>query len=159
MLSDHKSPRSPSWRTRALNTYRVIYKLRSSPLTGGSATVTGPLARPVGTPICSGDEATEHLVVIDHNLAFDQSLETTTFMDSHAFASVIPALRANDRWQAACRQGCRDARATFDLALSEIPDTWWYHDAEQTVPATFNSETARQQLRECETDGFWPWER
>ena len=112
-----------------------------------------------GNPNLFWDEATENLVVIDHNLAFDQSLEATTFMDSHAFASVIPALRANDRWQAACRQACRDARATFDLALSETPDTWWYHDAEQTVPATFNSETARQQLRECETDGFWPWER
>lgn len=112
-----------------------------------------------GNPNLFWDEATEQLVVIDHNLAFDQGLDPASFMDAHAFGSIIPSLSADDAWQATCRQACRRALPVFDEALAEIPDTWWYQDAEQTVPATFDTAAARQQLEECQTDRFWPWER
>lgn len=112
-----------------------------------------------GNPNLLWDEAKQQLVVIDHNSAFDHGLDPATFMHYHAFASVIPSLRTDGAWRAAWQQACRDARATFDLALSEIPNAWWYVDAEQTVPASFDTVTNQNQLRECEADRFWPWER
>lgn len=112
-----------------------------------------------GNPNLFWNEAAEQLVVIDHNLAFDRNLDGHSFMTYHAFASIIPALRANDTWRDACSQSCCTALATFDDVVGEIPDTWWYQDVEQTVRATFDTDAARRQLEECQTDGFWPWQR
>ncbi|WP_440997934.1 HipA family kinase [Arhodomonas sp. SL1] len=112
-----------------------------------------------GNPNLFWDEAQQSLVVIDHNDAFDRDVDPASFVAHHVFRSVVPALRDDAGLRDACLRKCRDALSLWDTVVAEIPQSWWYQDPEQTVPATFDVEAAQALLQECLADRFWPWER
>lgn len=108
-----------------------------------------------GNPNLFWDPATSHLLVLDHNQAFDADFDPTDFRKLHAFSARIPELfddmvRRNDfaerleltlrRWQ--------------DI-VDAIPPAWYFADPEMTVPTDFHFVAAWNTLHRCVNQDFW----
>lgn len=108
-----------------------------------------------GNPNLFWNPAGSELVVIDHNLAFDETFDVERFLEDHAF---------RDRWRNLA--GDLVARAEyldrFQQALkawpeirAAIPEEWMFADPEKTVPVDFDLDAAFEFLARCEHDDFW----
>lgn len=99
------------------------------------------------------DEA--HLVVIDHNLAFEEQFSPDDFCHTHVFADAfrLVCTDAVERleWQARLVK----ALETWDLICGTIPTSWGFIDPEQTLPAPVDLAGMRKTLARCNTDTFW----
>jgi hypothetical protein len=99
------------------------------------------------------DEA--HLVVIDHNLAFEDQFSADDFCHTHVFADAfrLVCTDAFERleWQAKLVK----ALETWDSICGTIPYGWGFIDPEQTLPAHVNLASMHKTLARCNSDTFW----
>lgn len=96
-----------------------------------------------------------HLVVIDHNLAFDPDFLAEDFHRTHVFADTFSDLcsdaLARDEW----RGKLVEALKAWDSICGTIPVSWGFLDTELTLPAPVNLADMRKTLARCESETFW----
>lgn len=106
-----------------------------------------------GNPNLLWDVASDQLVMIDHNRAFDTDFRVDHFLSSHVFA---------DHWNEVF--GDHDLRATYRLRMERalqclatvrdsIPESWWW--AGEGVPANVSWDAIAACLERCHHDDFW----
>lgn len=95
------------------------------------------------------------LVVIDHNTAFDPAFNARSFSETHVFAAEIPSIFQDLVEQMRYSDRLRRALATWSEACQNVPDEWWFADAERTVPANFDPEAELALLKRCTEQTFW----
>jgi len=95
------------------------------------------------------------LVVIDHNLAFDQEFDAAQFADTHVFSGQIPFV-FQDLVEPQVYMGrLQRALAVWPDACNNAPEAWWFVDDEKTVRTEFDSANALAMLNRCTTQEFW----
>lgn len=95
------------------------------------------------------------LVVIDHNLAFDQEFDATQFAETHVFSEQIPFVFQDLVEPQGYSARLQEALAVWPDACNNVPDAWWFVDEEQTVRTDFDPAAALAMLNRCTTQEFW----
>ncbi len=108
-----------------------------------------------GNPNLFWDMEEEHLVVIDHNQAFDPSCSARNFVDLHAFWGQAQWIFNDWIVQQEYVERFRQAMVDWDVICDSVPSEWHFVDAEQTVPTNFDFQATRQWLLRYQTDAFW----
>ncbi len=108
-----------------------------------------------GNPNLLWDASAKHLVVIDHNLAFDVEFPVDDFCTSHVFQGQIPALRTDHELQQYYAGVFAKIMANWQAICATVPDEWWYIDREQTLPVALSSHTMQQCLMRYHDRAFW----
>ncbi|WP_309546573.1 HipA family kinase [Xanthomonas phaseoli] len=108
-----------------------------------------------GNPNLLWDAGNSQLVVIDHNLAFDQDFDAGAFLATHIFQAEFPALRADLVLMAQYAARMKVTLELWDHAWRSVPDEWLFHDDEQTVSTDFNPTASAALLARCHTEDLW----
>ncbi len=95
------------------------------------------------------------LVVIDHNLAFDQDFDAAQFAVTHVFSEQIPFVFQDLVEPQSYAARLRQALAVWPDACNNAPEAWWFVDEEQTVPTDFDPAAILAMLNRCTTQEFW----
>lgn len=102
------------------------------------------------------DEAAEKLVLIDHNLAFEQAFSHREFLATHAFAAQFGELLGDFIERERVRVEFAGALERLPAAWANIPKEWMFTDAEQTIPAPWSRDEFMNILKRChDADTFW----
>jgi hypothetical protein len=110
-----------------------------------------------GNPNLFWEPSNSELVVIDHNQAFDFDAAGDGFYDYHVFNCQSRVLFSDFFRRAEYSNKFNSALESWSQILAEIPDTWWYVDAEMTVPVDFDADAVYELLKNFERDDFWSW--
>jgi len=110
-----------------------------------------------GNPNLFWEPSNSELVVIDHNQAFDFDAAGDGFFGYHVFRDQSRALFSDFVRRTEYYDKFHSALESWSQILTEIPDTWWYVDAEMTVPVDFAPDAAYELLKSFEHDDFWSW--
>lgn len=109
-----------------------------------------------GNPNLLWQAQTQQLVVIDHNLAFDEQFEVGKFLQSHVFHAEVQGL-----WGDMLRRETYTerfskvlARTWSELAL-DMPPEWLFLDMEMTNPVPFRLDEFKAVLARCMHADFW----
>ncbi len=101
-----------------------------------------------GNPNLFWEPSKEELVVIDHNLAFDYSINREKFIDNHIFRNQLQQLLSGDFYRRCeYNEKLTTALQAWPQILKEIPKSWWYFDVDRAYAL----------LKEFEHDDFWIW--
>ena len=102
------------------------------------------------------DTSNKHLVVIDHNMAFDADFSRSQFFQHHIFASQWAAIADDLVTQEAFSQRLSKASAAvLAKACDNIPPEWHWENLECDVPARVNIDAILSLLSRCETPELW----
>jgi hypothetical protein len=96
-----------------------------------------------------------HLVVIDHNLAFDPAFSAEAFCSLHAFAENIPAMFSDFLLRDAYVARFKAALEGWDEYCATLPASWSFIDPEQTIPVNFPFAAVKALLGRAFTNTFW----
>ncbi|MCU7796491.1 MAG: hypothetical protein KZQ75_05120 [Candidatus Thiodiazotropha sp. (ex Myrtea spinifera)] len=110
-----------------------------------------------GNPNLFWEPGAKELVVIDHNQAFDLTVEKSDFIQGHVFAAQTSQLSGDFFRRDEYHERLTQALNEWVPILSEIPASWWFVDEEQTVPVDFDKQEIYQLLKGFEADEFWNW--
>ncbi len=106
----------------------------------------------------AGDEE-PHLIVIDHNLAFDEAFDPALFLETHVFRDEFRRLASDYIDREAVRQRFLAVLPVLQAACATIPDEWRFVDPERTISATWTDDEFQQLLSRCSDEqGFWKLE-
>lgn len=97
----------------------------------------------------------DQLIVLDHNLAFDNTFSSEDFLALHAFRSQRKILFGDWVLQQQLCDNCLHAMKSWDQICGEIPPDWTFVDPERTIPVDFDFDALRARLLDCENDAFW----
>lgn len=96
------------------------------------------------------------LVVIDHNLAFDDTFSVINFCELHVFANDLPELFSDFLLRDAYRARLNHALATtWQSACDNLPPAWAYIDTEQTMPTDYPFSHVKAILDAALSNTFW----
>lgn len=110
--------------------------------------------RNMGNPNLLWDPMNNGLVVFDHNLAFDASLDPRNFKSDHIFGEQWEGLDIVAR-DAIQRRMCLAMDAVFEHACDNIPPEWHWNNPECDVPANFDLAAINATLDRCRSADFW----
>ncbi len=99
----------------------------------------------------------QELVVIDHNQAFDVTVKCDDFLNYHVFSGKARGLSGDFFRREEYNAKFKLALDAWPGILSQVPEAWWYMDAEKTVPVDFSANIIYELLKEYERDDFWNW--
>jgi hypothetical protein len=102
------------------------------------------------------DTSNKHLVVIDHNMAFDANFTTTSFFSHHIFSDQWSAITSDLVMQTELSQRLSEAfTASFTLACDNAPPEWNWENTELDIPARVDLSAIRDFLLRCDTPELW----
>lgn len=112
-----------------------------------------------GNPNLFWNPIDSELVVIDHNLAFENGLNKQEFAQSHVFKNEVTRSLSGDFF----RKGEFEGRMTaalgiWDAILLSIPEEWLYIDTEMTIPTDYDFDGVKNLLNEHKQEAFWNWQ-
>jgi hypothetical protein len=91
--------------------------------------------------------AAEHqLLVIDHNLAFDEAFDEAAFFATHVFREERNALFGDLVCQVEFSAWLEAALCCFDSAVSSLPEAWRWVDVARTLPVQVDLEAIKSRL-------------
>ncbi|MGY6588482.1 MAG: HipA family kinase [Wenzhouxiangella sp.] len=108
-----------------------------------------------GNPNLFWDPASEELIVIDHNQAFVSDFDRESFLDLHVFADQVGPVFRDIATRADYNHRFSAALENWERIQSSIPESWFFSDPEQTVPAGFDLEAVYRWLLEFRQPDFW----
>lgn len=108
-----------------------------------------------GNPNLMWDATGKHLVVIDHNVAFDPDFAAAEYNQAHVFRDQIPFVFQDLAEQRHYAQRLREALAAWPEACNNAPAEWWFVDEERTVPTDFDPIAILTLLDRCTTEELW----
>lgn len=102
------------------------------------------------------DSGAEQLVVIDHNMAFDDAFSAPEFFTHHIFARQWSAIAGDLVTQDTFAQRlCAARHAALQRACDNIPDQWHWENIEFDLPARVDLDAIRVFLSRCESPELW----
>lgn len=108
-----------------------------------------------GNPNLFWSLESDQLVVLDHNLAFDDTFSSADFLALHAFRAQSRTLFEDWVFQQELCRSCLRAMESWEQICEEIPAEWTFVDQERTIPVNFEFNALRARLLDCENDAFW----
>ncbi len=108
-----------------------------------------------GNPNLLWHAGRDELVVIDHNQAFDTDFDPASFVQTHVFRSDLLALCMDLASMAEYATRMQATLSLWDDALARVPDEWYFHDDERTVPVDFDPIASHTGLARCYTEELW----
>lgn len=107
-----------------------------------------------GNPNLLWDPAQQELVVIDHNLAFDATLNPELFLEHHIFRGgwQHADLVTRDMLQA---RFCAASDTVLKQACDNIPPEWHWNNPECDIPASIDLHAIKTTLARCQSSDFW----
>ncbi|OLP60321.1 hypothetical protein BJF93_15295 [Xaviernesmea oryzae] len=108
-----------------------------------------------GNPNLLWSESARRLVVIDHNLAFDEEVTLHSQLESHIFSSSLAEICEQSALQG--HYNARFEKALTDLPqiLGDIPERWHYVDDARTVEINLSLDLVEDTLRRHRVPAFW----
>jgi len=106
-----------------------------------------------GNPNLLWDQRNSSLVVIDHNLAFDEEFNEAEFLKLHIFSGQIEAVFFDLVKRAEYEERMGRALATFERACDTVPEGWYWIDDD--IPVRFDRSMIRIMLERFTNDDFW----
>jgi hypothetical protein len=109
-------------------------------------------------PINALDAETEDstgLVVIDHNLAFDESFNAAKFCEVHVFADDIRPVFSDFLLRETYKTRFAQAMAVWQDACDNLPSAWGFIDVEETLPTEYPFAHVKAILDLAQTEDFW----
>ncbi|RQU99442.1 hypothetical protein DF039_37970 [Burkholderia cenocepacia] len=95
----------------------------------------------------------QELIVIDYNLAFDDTFDAKQFLSGHVFAADWNAVYQDFIARPAYELRMREALRRFDEACDKMPDDWL--EAAPGVPALLTPDEVQLVLERVDFDDFW----
>jgi len=100
-------------------------------------------------------EGPGEVIVIDHNLAFDDGFRRDELLQQHVFSYDIGQACADFLWREQWTAKMRSTLEDWDAMLASIPGEWYYVDPEKTIPINFSLDAWRDSLNEPNNSRFW----
>lgn len=111
-----------------------------------------------GNPNLFWQPEKKELVVIDHNQAFDLTVNKRFLMEGHIFREQMKGFSADDFFRRNDYNSIMSAALeAWEDIVTKIPESWYYADNEMTVPVDFDLDATHQLLKRYLDDGFWDW--
>lgn len=110
-----------------------------------------------GNPNLLWSSLNERLVVIDHNLAFEEDFDRTSFAANHIFSGCINEVFNDLIEQINYAKRLNETLVTLETILDAVPEDWWW--AGEGVPALLSREKIRKVLGSVNSKGFWSIEK
>lgn len=108
-----------------------------------------------GNPNLFWDVGLDRLVVLDHNLAFDENFSLSALLDLHIFRYDLQHILADDGLKAHYVQTFQTALQQWEVIVERIPDEWLYSDRMATMDAGIDFDARRAWLdRLCRLEGW-----
>lgn len=102
------------------------------------------------------DTSKKHLVVIDHNMAFDASFSLSSFFNHHIFGDQWAFVASDLVLQAEYSHRLSEAlTASFTSACDNVPPEWNWENIELDIPARVDISAIRAFLSRCDTPELW----
>lgn len=95
------------------------------------------------------------LIVIDHNVALDETVQAENFLTDHVFRDDADAVFGDMVIRAEYTQRLLSAMSHWDTILADIPEEWRYLDADFLDPVAFDWDGAYALLMAFESEAFW----
>ena len=108
-----------------------------------------------GNPNLFLEVGTRDLVVLDHNLAFDQTLNKEIFLQFHIFRSDSNEVFGDFLHRDEYSRRFEDALIGWPWFVDSIPRNWLAIDEEETIPTDFDFDSTLQVLESYKEDAFW----
>lgn len=86
-----------------------------------------------GNPNLLWDAVNETVHVIDHNLAFDNSVTLGELLKTHVFASSVSNLNQVNQIKSSIRQDFNEALSCWEDIIKNIPDEWFFSYNDPTI--------------------------
>lgn len=93
--------------------------------------------------------------VIDHNLAFDQSVTLSSLERSHIFGDALSEVVDTAELRRAFADRLQDCLAIWEQIWLDLPERWSFVDDLLTIETGFAKVEAERLLRRCGTDEMW----
>jgi len=108
-----------------------------------------------GNPNLLWAAQTNSLTVIDHNNAFDPTVDIESLRKNHVFREEIlnPDIVRNNRDQLTSR--FRQILADWDEIIALIPEEWFFSCQDPTIEVHFDLQGAKEVLRRFHEEEFW----
>ena len=101
------------------------------------------------------DVGLDRLVVLDHNLAFDENFSLSALLDLHIFRYDLRSILADDGLKTHYVQTFQTALQHWEAIVERIPDEWLYSDRMATMDAGIDFDARRAWLdRLCRLEGW-----
>ncbi len=108
-----------------------------------------------GNPNILWSESDGRPFIIDHNLAFDESVTLSSQLESHIFAASLAEVCDTHALQTRLHAKFDSALAELGRITDDIPPRWYYQDDAETVEINFSNVSARALLARHQTREFW----
>ena len=108
-----------------------------------------------GNPNLLWDPSAETPVVIDHNLAFDDTVRGEDLRNHHVFSFGGPAALSDYIWCEQVKGRMWAALADWEEICAGIPEGWNFVDDERTIPVDFSLTEQLAKLRRPLEADFW----
>lgn len=95
----------------------------------------------------------ENLVIIDHNLAFDEDFTLSSFLETHLFADCFADIANDLVARAEMEVWLQKALASLDEICHNLPIEWEWSNPECDLPVNYDFEFMRQALERCMVKG------
>ncbi len=108
-----------------------------------------------GNPNLLWSETNQALVVIDHNLAFDDEVTLHSLIETHVFSTSLSEICGHSGLKA--HYGAKFEEALTDLPdiLDDIPERWHYVDDDRTVEINLSLDRVETILKRHSVPAFW----
>ena len=108
-----------------------------------------------GNPNILWSESSGQPFIIDHNLAFDESVTLNSQLESHIFAASAAEICDSTALQVHYQAKFESALAELDSIIGDIPQRWHYVDDAETVEINFSVESVITLLTRYRVRAFW----
>jgi hypothetical protein len=99
------------------------------------------------------DDSQGSLIVIDHNLAFDQQFSSDNFISLHLFRHHWHTITSDPKIQQQFKYWLLQALPAFEQAQSSMPLSWL--ESEELLPNAIDLDYFKALLTRCDNDEFW----
>jgi hypothetical protein len=111
--------------------------------------------RMISNPNLLWDAVINQLIIIDHNQALDQNLNSADFHNLHIFREQLPSVFEDLAMRAKYAEKMSDALNVWVQACDNAPSEWHYANPEMDVPANIDLAACKALLTRCMTTDFW----
>lgn len=108
-----------------------------------------------GNPNLFWRPGASELVVIDHNLAFDNDFDEDIFLRNHVFASAWTKLHSDMHCREEYNLRLAEVLKQWQAIADSIPKEWMFLDVELTQLAGIDLESTFQTLARVHSNDFW----
>lgn len=108
-----------------------------------------------GNPNILWSETVSAPYIIDHNLAFDETVTLRSQLQSHIFADALDGICEDSRLQTYYNERFQDALSQLPRMIGDIPERWHYIDDDQSIEINVSIETVEAKLQRYQEQAFW----